>query len=106
MSAHYLVDREGLVHQLVSENHVSWHAGSGKMPDGRTDINAFSVGIEIINAENDKPTAEQYNALDNLIKQIKSRNKIKYVLGHNDVAPGRKTDPWNFDWSRVGGKQD
>ncbi len=106
VSAHYIIAREGKVHQLVSEKHVSWHAGAGKMPDGRTNINSFSIGIELINAEDDKPTGAQYSALKNLISGIKSRHKIKYVLGHDDIAPGRKTDPWNFDWSKIGGKED
>ncbi len=106
VSAHYIIDREGRVHQLVSEKHVSWHAGAGKMPDGRTNINSFSIGIELINAKDDKPTGAQYSALKNLISEIKSRHKIKYVLGHDDIAPGRKTDPWNFDWSKIGGKED
>lgn len=105
VSAHYVIDREGTVYQLVDEKHVSWHAGNSKMPDGRADVNSFSIGIELVNAENDQPTATQYAVLSSLIKQIEGRHNIKYILGHNDIASGRKTDPWNFEWSRIGGKK-
>lgn len=106
VSAHYIIERDGDVHQLVAEKNTAYHAGSSKMPDGRSGVNSFSIGIELINAEDDKPTSAQYNSLDGLIDEIKGRQKIKYILGHSDIAPGRKTDPWNFSWSKVGGKKD
>ncbi|MBR2624205.1 MAG: N-acetylmuramoyl-L-alanine amidase, partial [Paludibacteraceae bacterium] len=44
------------------------------------------------------PTDEQYNSLVALVKDIKTRHTINYVVRHSDIAPGRKTDPWRFDW--------
>ena len=105
VSAHYVIDREGSVYQLVAEKNVSWHAGAGKMRDGRTNINAFSIGIELISSEDTSPTSEQYTALNDLIADIKTRRPIKFIVGHSDTAPDRKSDPWNFDWSKIGGKR-
>jgi len=105
VSPHYIIEREGDVHQLVKEASTAWHAGVSEMPDGRENANNFSIGIEIVNAENDEPKSAQYKSLDDLIEQIKGRHKIKYILGHSDIAQGRKTDPWNFDWKKVGGKE-
>ena len=71
------------------------------MPDGRTNANAFSIGIEIMNTKEDKFTSSQYSALNNLISTIKSNYTIKYTLGHDEIAPNRKSDPWNIDWDKV-----
>lgn len=101
VSPHYLIDRGGNVYSLVDENNIAYHAGEGKTPDGRSGVNKFSIGIEIMNTKNEAPDAVQYQALNQLIISIKSRHKIKYVLGHSQIAPGRKDDPWNFDWSKV-----
>lgn len=101
VSAHYVIDREGKIYRLVSEKNIAYHAGVSKTPDGRTSVNNFSIGIELMNKEDGKFTSDQYNSLKNLISDIKSRYKVKYVLGHNQIAPGRKTDPWNFEWSRL-----
>ena len=64
-------------------------------------MNNFSLGIEVINSEKDKFTASQYDAIDRLLKDLKKKYEIKYILGHSDIAPGRKTDPWNIDWDKV-----
>ena len=101
VSAHYVIDREGKIYQLVSEKNIAYHAGVSKVPDGRTSVNNFSIGIELMNKEDSKFTDEQYNSLKNLITDIKSRYKIKYILGHSQIAPGRKTDPWNFEWDKI-----
>jgi beta-N-acetylhexosaminidase len=100
VSPHYLIDREGTVFQLVKEENIAYHAGSGEMPDGRTDINSFSIGIELINTKTVSPNEVQYLSLVKLVKLIKSRYEIKYTLGHNEIGPERKTDPWNFDWQK------
>lgn len=97
VSPHYIIDRGGKIYQLVEDKNIAYHAGESKMPDGRTGINNFSIGIEMINTKTDKFTGTQYAALDKLIEILKSRYKIKYVLGHNQIAPGRKDDPWNLD---------
>lgn len=101
VSPHYLISRAGNIYRLVSESNIAYHAGEGQTPDGRTDVNDFSIGIELMNKENGKFTDEQYKSLNNLISDIKNRYEIKYVLGHNQIAPGRKTDPWNFDWKKL-----
>ncbi|KKQ28613.1 MAG: N-acetylmuramyl-L-alanine amidase, negative regulator of AmpC, AmpD, partial [Candidatus Moranbacteria bacterium GW2011_GWD1_37_17] len=49
----------------------------------------------------EKYTAEQYGALNEILDYLKGKYKIKYVLGHNQISPGRKDDPWNFDWNKV-----
>jgi N-acetyl-anhydromuramyl-L-alanine amidase AmpD len=97
VAPHFLIDRDGKVYQLVSENNIAYHAGEGRMPDGRKGINNFSLGIELMNTEKEKITDSQYQSLKQLIAFLKGKNKINYILGHNQIAPGRKTDPWNFD---------
>ena len=101
VAPHYLIDREGKIYQLVADKNIAYHAGESKVPDGRTQVNNFSLGIEMINTKEDKYTSAQYASLNSLIAKIKSNYSIKYVLGHNDISPGRKTDPWNFDWEKV-----
>ncbi|MFZ1080394.1 MAG: N-acetylmuramoyl-L-alanine amidase [Candidatus Kryptoniota bacterium] len=100
VSPHYVINRGGTIYQLVADKDVAYHAGKSRLPDGKKDVNAVSIGIEIINTENDSPTEVQYLSLANLVKCLKSKYPIKYVLGHSDIAPGRKTDPWNFDWRK------
>lgn len=101
VAAHYLIDREGKIYQLVADKNIAYHAGESKVPDGRTGVNAFSIGIEMMNTEDGKFTSEQYGALNSLIVTLKNRYSIKYILGHKDIAPGRKTDPWNMEWNKV-----
>lgn len=101
VSPHYIISRTGKVYRLVEEKNIAYHAGESEMPDGRTGVNAFSIGIEIVNTKSEKPNDEQYEALGNLLAYLKGEYKIKYVLGHSDIAPGRKDDPWNFDWGKV-----
>ncbi len=97
----YLIGRGGTIYRLVQEKNIGWHAGASKMPDGRTNINDFSIGIEMIYNENETPNEIQYQQLSKLVKDIKSRYNIKNILGHSQIAPKRKTDPWNFDWEKL-----
>lgn len=101
VSAHYIIGRDGAAHRLVKDNDISYHAGVSSVPDGRTNVNGFSIGIEIVGNYDDGYTDAQYDAVNALIADIKSRHEIKYVLGHDDIAPGRKTDPWNFEWNKL-----
>ena len=101
VSPHYIINRGGNIYQLVADKNIAYHAGESKMPDGRTNVNDFSIGIEIITSKTTSPTGAQYGALKNLISRLKGKYSIKYVLGHKDIAPGRKDDPWNFDWSKI-----
>jgi N-acetylmuramoyl-L-alanine amidase len=98
VSAHYVIGRDGTIYQLVEEKDNSYHAGKSSLPDGTTNVNSCSIGIEIMTSYTESPTEEQNKALLNLVNNIKSRHSIKYVLRHSDIAPVRKTDPWNFDW--------
>jgi hypothetical protein len=101
VAPHYAIDRHGNIYQLVMDNNIAWHAGNSKLPDGTTDVNGISLGIEVISTQDAKFTSEQYIALNDLIAQLKKKYDISYVLGHDDIAPGRKTDPWGIDWKKV-----
>ncbi|PIP28516.1 MAG: hypothetical protein COX29_00810 [Candidatus Moranbacteria bacterium CG23_combo_of_CG06-09_8_20_14_all_35_22] len=101
VSPHYIISRDGKIYRLVLDKNIAYHAGESKVPDGRTSVNNFSLGIEIVNTKSEKPNEAQYNALRNLLTYLKSEYKIKYMLGHSDIAPSRKDDPWNFDFERV-----
>lgn len=101
VSPHYLIDRLGNIYKLVEEKDIAYHAGESKVPDGRTGVNNFSIGIELINTKRDKNTSAQYVSLKYLLSQIGEKYQIKYTLGHDDIAKGRKSDPWNFDWNKI-----
>ena len=101
VSPHYLIDRKGNAYRLVADQNIAYHAGESKMPDGRTGVNAFSIGIEMLTTKKDKLTDAQYDALKLLISDLKGKYKITNVLGHNQIAPGRKDDPWNFEWGKL-----
>jgi N-acetyl-anhydromuramyl-L-alanine amidase AmpD len=100
VSSHYVIGREGNIYRLVKEKDVSFHAGKSSLPDGRTNVNSCSIGIELITTKDslDAPMDLQIKTLTSLVKDIQSRYKINYVLRHSDIAPGRKTDPWNMNW--------
>lgn len=72
------------------------------MPDGRTNINDFSIGIELINTKTGSPNEIQYQSLVQLVKYLQQKYIVPLIniLGHNQIAPERKTDPWNFDWQK------
>ena len=101
VSPHYLIARDGTTYHLVADKNIAYHAGVSKMPDGRTNVNDFSIGIEMANTTEEKFTNGQYAALNRLIVDLKKQYSIKYILGHDDIAPGRKTDPWNIEWNKV-----
>jgi N-acetyl-anhydromuramyl-L-alanine amidase AmpD len=98
VSSHYVIGRQGTIYQLVSEKNVSFHAGQSSLPDGHQGVNLCSIGIELMDSIGSSPTEEQIRSLTLLVKDIQRRYPIKYVLRHSDIAPGRKTDPWNMDW--------
>ena len=100
VSSHYIIGRDGTIYRLVDEKNISFQAGKSRLPDGRTNVNSCSIGIELITTKDslDAPTEFQLKSLAALVKDIQSRYKINYVLRHSDIAPGRKTDPWNMNW--------
>lgn len=101
VSPHYMIARDGTIYQLVSDSGIAYHAGESEMQDGRKNVNDFSIGVEILNTKDDEYTKAQYQAVKDLIGYLKGKYSIKYVVGHDDIAPGRKTDPWNFDWNKL-----
>lgn len=109
VSAHYLVDETGEVYALVDEEFRSWHAGKSAWRD-LADINSRSVGIEIVNpgqGPNYRPFPPlQMESVASLSKEIITRWRMAphHVLGHSDIAPGRKVDPGPlFDWKWLAG---
>ncbi len=103
VSAHYVIARDGRLTQLVPEALRAWHAGAGSW-QGRGDVNSRSIGIELDN-DGASPFSEPLMAvLETLLPQIMARHDIapEEVIGHSDMAPGRKTDPGpRFDWMRL-----
>lgn len=101
VAPHYLIARDGTVYRLVKDEDIAYHAGVSQVPDGRTNTNDFSLGIEILNTKTDTYTDAQYASVRQFIAFLKGAYTIKYILGHDAIAPGRKTDPWNFDWKKL-----
>jgi AmpD protein len=113
VSAHCLIDRKGVVTQFVSFNDKAWHAGVSSFK-GKEQCNDFSIGIELEGSDDIPYTEVQYQQLINLtlslatyfpdivkneLTQVLQKNTFEHIVGHNDIAPGRKTDPGKaFDW--------
>ncbi|MHB8077742.1 MAG: N-acetylmuramoyl-L-alanine amidase [Candidatus Krumholzibacteriia bacterium] len=98
VAPHYVIDRAGTVWRTVRDRDVAWHAGRSRMPDGRTGVNAFSLGIEMMTTKRDSLTAAQYAGLNALLARLCRLYPIRHVVSHALIAPGRKDDPWNFDF--------
>lgn len=131
VSAHYVIDRNGTIHRFVSEDRVAFHAGKGNLPGHphlKDKMNDYSIGIELlaigtreemlaiipnfpydsISLDDVGYTDAQYQSLNALLNDIYSRyNTISksrnHVIGHDEYAPTRKTDPGSlFDWRELG----
>jgi N-acetylmuramoyl-L-alanine amidase len=103
VSAHYFVFEDGRIVQMVPECRRAWHAGASLWA-GERDINGCSIGIEIANDGAAPYPEAQMRAVEALCLDIIDRRGIapRKVLGHSDVAPGRKIDPGaHFDWRRL-----
>ena len=103
VSAHYLITGKGETVQLVPEDQRAWHAGAGEWR-GQDDINSRSIGIELDNRGNHPFSEPQMVTLETLLRGIMERWSIppEGVIGHSDMAPGRKIDPGpRFDWPRL-----
>ncbi len=102
VSAHFLVRRDGQVQQFVPVHRRAWHAGVSRFA-GRGCCNDFSVGIELEGSDHDRFTCEQYAALAALTRALRAACpaiQAENIVGHSDIAPGRKTDPGpHFDWA-------
>jgi len=103
VSSHILIRRNGEIVQFVPLTQRAWHAGQSYC-EGRTRVNDFSIGIELEGADNVPFEAAQYQALAELtraIQQVYPGITRDRIYGHDDIAPGRKTDPGpSFDWAR------
>jgi N-acetylmuramoyl-L-alanine amidase len=100
VSAHYVISESGTVTQLVSEDMRAWHAGQSYW-QGCRDVNSASIGIELCNRGDHPFPAPQIHALVILLSWVCTRNGIPQhsVIGHSDIALGRKADPGaRFDW--------
>lgn len=101
VSAHLLIKRDGSIVQFVPFDKRAWHAGESSFK-GRQNCNDFSIGIELEGTDNLAYEKKQYEALNKAIKAIKLHYPITDVVGHSDIAPGRKTDPGSsFDWDQL-----
>jgi len=100
VSSHYVICKSGEITQLVSEGLRAWHAGAGEW-QGLQDINSRSIGIELDNDGQSPFTDALMNSLTWLLARILAGWDIppSHVIGHSDLAPGRKFDPGPFfDW--------
>ncbi|MEM6636356.1 MAG: N-acetylmuramoyl-L-alanine amidase [Pseudomonadota bacterium] len=103
VSAHYLIGRDGALWQLVQDRDRAWHAGLGSW-QGLEDVNSRSIGIELDNDGRMPFPEPQMKRLEELIATLIATWRIPpvNVIGHSDMAPGRKSDPGRrFDWSRL-----
>jgi AmpD protein len=101
VSAHFLIRRDGALFQFVSCADRAWHAGVSAW-NGRPHCNDFSIGIELEGTDLIPYTSAQYAMLARLVQALRRRYPIDDIVGHSDIAPGRKTDPGPaFDWARL-----
>jgi AmpD protein len=104
VSSHLVVQRDGAVTQYVSFPERAWHAGKSEF-EGREACNDFSIGVELEGTDTLPYEAAQYDALAEVVAALCAAYpglSPARVVGHSDVAPGRKTDPGPaFDWPRA-----
>jgi N-acetyl-anhydromuramoyl-L-alanine amidase len=102
VSAHCLIDREGVITQFVSFRDRAWHAGRSSFA-GREECNDFSIGVELEGADHIPYSEPQYHRLVELTRcllQAYPKLTSDRIVGHSDIAPERKTDPGPaFDWT-------
>ena len=104
VSAHFLLKRNGELLQFVPTHQRAWHAGESNFR-GREQVNDFSLGIELEGCDQDPFELAQYQALSNLVRLLMHTYPAihpTHIVGHNHIAPTRKTDPGpHFDWPRL-----
>jgi AmpD protein len=101
VSAHFLIRRDGELIQFVPCGRRAWHAGVSAWR-GQQACNDFSLGIELEGCDDMAFTESQYDVLLRLVRRLRQQFPIADVVGHSDIAPGRKTDPGPcFDWERM-----
>lgn len=103
VSAHFFIRRGGEIIQFVPVTRRAWHAGESRWR-GRTRCNDFSVGVELEGADDVPYLEAQYLSLARVVAAVRRRYDIAEIVGHCDIAPGRKTDPGPaFDWPKLAG---
>jgi AmpD protein len=101
VSSHFFIRRDGEVIQFVPCALRAWHAGASRWR-GRERCNDFSIGVELEGSDLIPFRLAQYDALAALTQELRARYPIEDIVGHSDIAPGRKTDPGPFfDWERI-----
>lgn len=101
VSAHFLIRRDGELLQFVSCESRAWHAGVSCWR-GRERCNDFSIGIELEGCDEQAFENAQYARLNALLAELCAHYPLLEIVGHSDIAPGRKTDPGPcFEWQRV-----
>jgi len=101
VSAHFFIRRDGTLIQFVPCMLRAWHAGVSSWQE-RERCNDFSIGIELEGSDDTPFTEAQYATLIPLLQTLKQAYPIQAVVGHSDIAPGRKTDPGlHFAWQRI-----
>lgn len=101
ISYHYVIDRDGEIYQLVKEAEKAWHAGRSKY-NGKSDWNVFSIGIALVSdGEDDGYTDEQYKSTVFVSKMLQKKYDFtnEWIVGHKTIAPERKHDPADFNWT-------
>lgn len=99
VSAHFLIRRDGECLQFVAIDRRAWHAGRSSF-QGRENCNDFSIGIELEGLEGEAFEPAQYRRLVKLLRALRQvLPALRWVVGHEHVAPGRKADPGAaFEW--------
>ncbi len=107
VSAHYMIEEDGRLFRLVPEDKRAWHAGVSHWA-GVDDVNSASIGIELVNPGHEwgyRPFPDaQINTLSQLLQEIFARHELgpEALVGHDEVAPGRKQDPGElFPWPHL-----
>jgi AmpD protein len=101
VSSHLLINRDGSFQQFVPFNKCAWHAGQSSF-EGKEDCNKFSIGIELEGTINESFTDQQYTILNEIIGLLRREYPVKNIVGHSEIAVGRKKDPGPyFEWKRI-----
>lgn len=108
VSAHFIVERDGTVTQMVPVGRRAWHAGTSRL-GRRANVNDYSVGIEIVNRNDGQQpyTDRQYKAVAEIIRRLRTERGCRIpparIVSHHDIAlpVGRKSDPRGFDFARL-----
>lgn len=103
VSSHFLIRRDGELVQFVPTHRRAWHAGESLL-DGDPNVNDFSLGVELEGTDESAFESQQYATLIRLTRTLLRcypALRMERLVGHSDIAPGRKTDPGaGFDWAR------